>query len=42
MPIRFAKTYQAKYGIVEFRTRQADFRKCIFEKYNGRCTVVDP
>ena len=39
MPIRFAKAYQAKYGIVEYRTRQAEFRKRIFEKYNGRCPI---
>jgi Rad3-related DNA helicase len=39
MPIRFAKAYQAKYGIVEHRTGQAEFRKRIFEKYNGRCPI---
>ena len=39
MPVRFAKAYQAKYGIVEYRTRQAEFRKRIFEKYKGRCPI---
>jgi Rad3-related DNA helicase len=39
LPIRFAKAYQAKYGIVEYRTRQSEFRKRIFEKYNGRCPI---
>ena len=39
LPIRFAKAYQAKYGTVEYRTRQSEFRKRIFEKYNGRCPI---
>jgi Rad3-related DNA helicase len=39
MPIRFAKAYQAKFGIVEHRTRQTEFRKRMFEKYNGRCPI---
>lgn len=39
LPVRFAKAYQARFGTVELRTRQADFRKRIFEQYNGRCPI---
>lgn len=39
MPVRFAKAYQARYGTVEYRTRQSDFRKRIFEKFKGRCPI---
>ena len=39
LPIRFAQAYQARFGTVELRTRQADFRKRIFEKFNGRCPI---
>ncbi|MBB1075770.1 DEAD/DEAH box helicase [Rhodoferax sp. 4810] len=39
LPARFAKAYQARYGMLEFRTRQSEFRKRIFEKFNGRCPI---
>lgn len=39
LPARFAKAYQARFGTVELRTRQASFRKSIFEQYNGRCAI---
>ncbi|MEY4883036.1 MAG: hypothetical protein RIS34_890, partial [Pseudomonadota bacterium] len=39
LPTRFARAYQARFGTVELRTRQAAFRKRIFEKYNGRCPI---
>lgn len=39
LPTRFVKAYQAKYGIVEYRTRQSEFRKRIFERYKGRCPI---
>ena len=39
LPARFARAYQARFGIVELRTRQAIFRKSIFEQYNGRCPI---
>jgi Rad3-related DNA helicase len=39
MPVRFAKAYQARYGTVEYRTRQSEFRKRIFEKFKGRCPI---
>ena len=39
LPQRFERAYQARYGIVEQRTRQAEFRRLMFEKYNGRCPI---
>jgi Rad3-related DNA helicase len=39
LPIRFAQAYRARFGTVELRTRQADFRKRIFEKFGGRCPI---
>lgn len=39
LPTRFAQAYRARFGTVELRTRQADFRKHIFEKYAGRCPI---
>lgn len=39
LPIRFAPAYQARFGMVELRTRQAEFRKRIFDKFNGRCPI---
>ena len=39
IPPRFARAYQARYGIVELRTRQAEFRKRIFERFGGRCPI---
>lgn len=39
LPIRFAQAYRARFGTVELRTRQADFRKRIFEKFSGRCPI---
>lgn len=39
LPIRFAPAYQAKFGTVELRTRQAEFRKRIFDKFKGRCPI---
>lgn len=38
-PVRFARAYEAKFGTVEYRTRQSEFRKRIFEKFNGRCPI---
>jgi Rad3-related DNA helicase len=38
-PVRFAKAYEAKFGTVEYRTRQSEFRKRIFEKFKGRCPI---
>lgn len=40
LPIRFAQVYRARFGTVELRTRQAEFRKRIFEKFNGRCAIT--
>lgn len=39
LPIRFGPAYQARSGTVELRTRQAEFRKRIFDKFNGRCPI---
>lgn len=39
LPVRFAKAYEARFGTVEYRTRQADFRKRIFAKFNGKCPI---
>ncbi len=39
LPIRFAEAYKKRFGTVELRTRQADFRKLIFEKFSGRCPI---
>lgn len=39
MPVRFAKAYQARFGIVEYRTRQTAFRKLMFERYKGVCPI---
>ncbi len=36
LPIRFVEAYKKRFGTVELRTRQADFRKQILEKFNGR------
>lgn len=38
-PVRFSRAYEAKFRIVEYRTRQAEFRRRIFEKYKGRCPI---
>jgi Rad3-related DNA helicase len=38
-PARFARAYEAKFGTVEYRTRQAEFRRRMFEKYQGRCPI---
>jgi Rad3-related DNA helicase len=38
-PVRFAGAYEAKFGTVEYRSRQSEFRKRIFEKFNGRCPI---
>ena len=40
LPARFAQVYRARFGTVELRTRQAEFRKRIFEKFNGRCAIT--
>ena len=39
LPARFSQAYRARFGTVELRTRQAEFRKHIFEKFNGRCPI---
>lgn len=39
LPLRFTQAYRARYGTVELRTRQAEFRKHIFQQYRGRCPV---
>lgn len=39
LPARFEQAYRARYGTVELRTRQAEFRKRIFERFNGRCPI---
>ncbi len=39
LPARFEPAYRARYGTVELRTRQAEFRKRIFERFNGRCPI---
>lgn len=39
LPTRFNQAYRARFGTVELRTRQAEFRKRIFEKFNGRCPI---
>lgn len=39
LPVRFAQAYRARYGVVELRTRQAEFRRRIFEKFGGRCAI---
>jgi len=39
LPIRFVAAYQARYGTVELRTRQTEFRKRMFEKFGGRCPI---
>lgn len=39
LPTRFAQAYRARYGTVELRTRQAEFRKRIFDKFSGRCPI---
>ncbi|MDO8388522.1 MAG: DEAD/DEAH box helicase [Polaromonas sp.] len=39
LPTRFAQAYRARFGSVELRTRQAEFRKNIFEKFSGRCPI---
>lgn len=38
-PVRFARAYEAKFGVVEYRTRQSEFRKRIFERFEGRCPI---
>ena len=40
LPTRFAQAYRGRFGTVELRTRQAAFRKRIFEKFNGRCAIT--
>ena len=39
LPTRFAPAYRARFGTVELRTRQAEFRQRIFAKYGGRCPI---
>jgi len=39
LPTRFSQAYRARFGTVEFRTRQAEFRRNIFEKFSGRCPI---
>lgn len=39
LPARFAPAYRARFGTVELRTRQAEFRRRIFERYGGRCPI---
>ncbi len=39
LPTRFAPAYRARFGTVELRARQAEFRKRIFDKYAGRCPI---
>jgi Rad3-related DNA helicase len=39
LPTRFAQAYRARYGTVELRTRQAEFRKRMFDKFQGRCPI---
>lgn len=39
LPIRFAQNYKKRFGTVELRTRQAEFRKLIFAKFGGRCPI---
>lgn len=39
LPPRFTAAYKARYGTVELRTRQAEFRKRIFDKFGGRCPI---
>ena len=39
IPARFAQAYEARFGTVELRTRQAEFRNKIFAKFNGRCPI---
>jgi len=40
LPTRFVQAYRARFGTVELRCRQAEFRKRIFEKFNGRCAIT--
>jgi Rad3-related DNA helicase len=39
LPTRFAPAYKARFGTVELRTRQTEFRKRIFEQFAGRCAI---
>ena len=39
LPTRFAPAYKARFGTVELRTRQNEFRKRIFEQFSGRCAI---
>jgi Rad3-related DNA helicase len=40
LPQRFASEYKKRYGVVELRTRQAEFRKRMLTLYNGRCAIT--
>ena len=39
LPARFAPAYKARYGVVEQRTRQKEFRDRMFDKFGGRCPI---
>lgn len=39
LPIRFVPAYQARFGLVELRTRQTEFRRRMVEKFGGRCPI---
>lgn len=39
IPARFEQAYRSRFGTVELRTRQAEFRQRIFEKFGGRCPI---
>jgi hypothetical protein len=39
IPARFNRAYQAKFGVVEFRTKQTEFRKKMIAKFNGKCAI---
>lgn len=40
IPQRFAMAYKGRFGVVEFRTRQAAFRRLMFERYGGVCPIT--
>ena len=39
IPARFNRAYQAKFGVVEYRTKQTEFRKKMISRYEGKCAI---
>lgn len=39
IPARFNRAYQAKFGVVEYRTKQAEFRKKMIARFHGKCAI---